>query len=421
MRKIISLMLMLLLASCVGGAAEVRMEMEAVRALAWPYYEAAVDVAWNSPDFGRDFTDHKTAHAEMVAEKSLEVGRTVVEAVAKGTLGGETGDGRVAFSGNIDFATLEAAALFHDTGMCGGGYAMDETVDESGAKAYEREGNGLYSMHAEDNLDFAEVRTYHSLNSGLYVLVNRKGLLEAGFSDLQIDMMAAACMAHSKSNSGVRDLNSEADWADCFDRLDAVAAVWNADHPDALIAFDRTPFETDGALGELATQTLCLRVGDVSRDSGPDAEVQTGERVHVDRDTLNDRGGSIPAELEDASITIGEANEDVESEKSRQVHAGEQNIPENHTVLNGDGIVTHEITVEDGCSAPRCTQQAVDDHLGEFYSARDGRFIVRVLFRRFEDDTDGFFRDSWEDFRIQAAGDYENIEIQYPWDEEVSE
>ena len=111
----------------------------------------------------------------------------------------------------------------------------------------------------------------------------------------------------------------------------------------------------------------------------------------------------------------------MESEKSRQVHAGEQNIPENHTVLNGDGIVTHEITVEDGCSAPRCTQQAVDDHLGEFYSARDGRFIVRVLFRRFEDDTDGFFRDSWEDFRIQAAGDYENIEIQYPWDEEVSE
>lgn len=182
------------------------------------------------------------------------------------------------------------------------------------------------------------------------------------------------------------------------------------------------PFEADDALlGALAAQTLCLRVGDVSRDSGPDAEVQTGERVHVERDTLNDRGGSIPAEVEGAVITIGEADEDVESEKSRQVHAGEQNIPENHTFLNLDGIVTHEITVEDGCSAPRCTQQAVDDHLGEFYSARDGHFIVRVLFLHFEDNADGFFRDSWEDFRVRAANDYGNIEIQYPWDEEESE
>ena len=62
----------------------------------------------------------------------------------------------------------------------------------------------------------------------------------------------------------------------------------------------------------------------------------------------------------------------------------------------------------------------MDDHLGEFYSARDGHFIVKIAFLSFEDD-DGFFRDSWEDFRLQAAQDYVNIEIQYPWDEEVSE
>lgn len=100
------------------------------------------------------------------------------------------------------------------------------------------------------------------------------------------------------------------------------------------------------------------------------------------------------------------------------MHAGEQNIIENHTFLNEDKIVTHEITVQDGCSAPRCTQQAVDDHLGEFYSARDGYFIIRVKFIQFEDE-DGFFRDSWESFRIQAAQDYSNLTIQYPWDEEA--
>lgn len=430
--RIVSLALVLaLLAAALGGAgAEGADPMAAVRALAWPYYEAAVKVAQDSPELGRGFTDHKTCHAEMVAVKALEAGRAIVQAVERGALGGEAAQDRVAFNGQIDLMALEGAALFHDTGMCGGGYAMVDDLDKdgnperdaSGRTVYLRDTSGLYEMVNEDNTDFSQVRVYHSLNSGIYVLANREGLRDAGFTDLQVDRMAAACMAHSKSNSGVRDLNSRADWADCFDRLDAGTAAWNLDHPDAPISFDRTPFEADEALlGALASETLALRVGDVSRDSGPDAEVQTGERVRVDRNTLNSYGGSIAAELEGAVITIGAENDAVLNEKTRQVHAGEQNIVENHTCVDGDGVLTHEITVADGCSAPRCTQQAVDDHLGEFYSAKDGRFAVRVLFRSFEDDADGFFRDSWEDFRVQAANDYSNIEIRYPWDGEVSE
>lgn len=391
---------------------------EGVRSLAWPYYEAAVGVAMDSLDYGRNFTDHKKAHAEMVAEKSLEAGRAFQEAVALGTLGGGAEADRIAFSGEIDLMVLECAALFHDTGMCGGGYALN--AEPSQKRAYERNAEGLYATHPEDPLDFPEIRTFHSLNSGLYVLVNRTGLLELGLTDAQVDVMAAMCVAHSKSNSGVRDLNSRADWTECFDRLDSVVFAWNQDHPEAPIAFRRETLEAnDGLLSALATETLALRVGDVSRDSGPDAEVQTGEKVHVDRDTLNDQGGSIPAELEGAAITLGEASEPMEPEKSRQVHAGEQNISENHTFVNEAGRVTHEITVVDSCSAPRCTQQAVDDHLGEFYSARDGQFEVRIRFDSFEDGEDGFFRDSWEDFRLQAAQDYGNIEILFPWDEAV--
>ena len=82
--------------------------------------------------------------------------------------------------------------------------------------------------------------------------------------------------------------------------------------------------------------------------------------------------------------------------------------------------MTHEITVADGCSAPRCTQQAVDDHLGEFYSARDEWFRIRIVFERFDAEDADFFRDSWEDFRVQAAQDYPTIAIGYPWDGEVS-
>ncbi|MBQ3268324.1 MAG: hypothetical protein IJH09_00225 [Clostridia bacterium] len=429
-RRLFSVLLVVALAaSLIGAAAENAQVMEEVRRLAWPYYEAAIRIAAMSTDLGRDFTDHKTAHAEMVAEKSVEVGHAIQKAVAMGKMGGEDWEGRVALNGEIDFMTLEGAALFHDTGMCGGGYAMTETTDSNGSpmmgddgrKLYDLNAAGLYLMHPERDENFAEIRSFHSLNSGLYVLVNREGLRKAGYTDTQVDKMAAACMAHSKSNSGVRNLNSKADWTECFNRLDSIVYAWNKSHPGAQITFDRTPFEADDILlGALASETLALRVGDVSRDSGPDAEVQTGERVHVERSTLNDRGGSIPEEIRGAEITVGENNDTVESEKSRQVHAGEQNITHNRTFYDASGVVTHEITVADGCSAPRCTQQAIDDHLGEFYSARDEWFQIRIVFERFDAEDADFFRDSWEDFRVQAAQDYPTIAIGYPWDGEVS-
>ena len=428
--RTLALFALLAAAGCVLCASAENAEvMQAVRALAWPYYEAAIPIAQASPELGRNFTDHKTAHAEMVAEKALEAGRAIVEAVERGTLVGESTEDHVAFSGDIDPMVLEAAALFHDTGMCGNGYAMlpeldgegNTMLDDKGQLVYARTPDDLFLMLPERDDNFGEIRVFHSLNSGINVLANRQGLRNAGFDDWEIDAMAVACVAHSKSNSGVRNLNSRADWMDCFLRLDSAVAAWADDHPDDPITFDGSYLAADDAkLSMLASMTLALRAGDVSRDSGPDAEVQTGERVHVERDTLNDRGGSIEAELEGARITVGEKHEDVENGKSRQVHAGEQNIPENHTYADENGVVTHAITVSDGCSAPRCTQQAVDDHLGEFYSARDGHFIVKIAFLSFEDD-DGFFRDSWEDFRLQAAQDYVNIEIQYPWDEEVSE
>ena len=330
----------------------------------------------------------------------------------------------------MDWLVLEAAGLSHDMGMFGSGYALTAAVDENGEAVKDENGNtvmerdeeGRYVMHAEDHLNFNDVRTYHSLNSALYVLVNRRQYKTAGFTDEQIDRIAIECMAHSKSTSGVRDLNNKADWKECFDRLDSLVAAWNNDHPDDLIVFDRTPFETDdGKLGGIVSETLSLRVGDVSRDSGPEAEAQSGEKVYVDRSAIDDHGGSIPAEIENADITIGEDRDRITSAKSLQVHAGEQNISYNRTFVNLGGGVTHEITVVDGCSAPRCTQQAVDDHLGEFYSCRDETFDLIVVFEHFDAEDADYFRDSWDDFRLQAAQDYPTMTIHYPWDEEVSE
>ncbi len=392
-----------------------------------PYYLAGGEVAQASPDIGRDYTDHKLEHALMVRDKTLETGRAIWSAIQRDNLGEEAGEGEISLRDQIDWTALEAAALFHDTGMAGGGYAISEAVDENGETVKDdngkavlaKEDNGHYVMHAEDNQNFNEIRTFHSMNSALYTLVNRDRLKEAGYTDGQVDRIAALCFSHSKSNSGINDLCSIADWKDCFDRIDSLVTAWNNDHPDQPVSFDRTVFENDAVLmGSVASEALALRVGDVSRDSEPEAEAQSGEKVYVDRDTIDDKGGSISEEVEDADITIGENNDEVESEKSRQVHVGEQNIKNNRTFVNEEGGVTHEITVADGCSGPRCTQEAVNDHLGEFASAMNEEFDVSIVFEKFEADDTEYFRSSWEDYRLEAAQNYPTVTLHYPWDQE---
>lgn len=69
------------------------------------------------------------------------------------------------------------------------------------------------------------------------------------------------------------------------------------------------------------------------------------------------------------------------------MHIGEQNITENHTGINEDGKVQHIVTVNDGNYAPYCTQEALKDHLGEFASAKDGQFVVKVDFDKPCNDT----------------------------------
>ena len=389
---------------------------DAVRDITSPYYEKAGELARHN-DSGRLFTDHKEDHVEMVAEKSLEAGDAIKEAIEKKGLGQSGGDGRVTLSPDIDKKTLEGAALSHDTGMAGDGYALSyhEVKDANGkdVKIYDKNPDGSYVIHREDNSNFNEVRENHSLNSALNVLENREKYREAGYSDTQIDKMAAECMAHSKSSSGVSDLNSKSNWSDCFDRMDAAIDAYNADHPDAKISFDRSAFEeNDEQLGSLASETLALRVGDVSRSSGPDAEAHSGEAVHVDRTTLDNRAESAEDEVKNANISIGENGDRVDNEKSRTIHAGEQNIINNSTYVGEDGLFTHEVTVADGTSAPNCTQNALKDHIGEMASAKGENFDMHVIF---EKPCDEHAMDSYMDFKSRMATMFPNVNLEYHW------
>lgn len=79
-------------------------------------------------------------------------------------------------------------------------------------------------------------------------------------------------------------------------------------------------------------------------------------------------------------------------------------------------IIDH-LKAEYGNSAPKCTQDAISDHLGEFASAKGGKFNVEV---KFDSPCSPESKASYEDFRKQIEGDskYDNISITYPWDKE---
>lgn len=409
-----------LLAGCGYISAYPRMAKK-VRNATDVYYDNAGTLALNNAD-GRAFTDHKQAHAEMVAKKTSEVADAVVAAIKRGGLSNSIGDEKIAFGSNINRKLLEAAALSHDTGMSGSGYALSPLMGDNGKqlkdefkrKMYEKGEDGKYIVHPEDNVNFSEVRENHSLNSAINVLKARSEYIKAGFTDNDVDRIAAECMAHSKSGSGVSDLNRRYDWSDSFDRIDAIVDAYNADHPEATITFNRSVIEEDDdVFSSVVSETLALRIGDVSRDSWPDAEALSGEIVHVDRATLNNSAGSVEGELENALITIGDKGDTVDSLKSRQVHAGEQNIIDNRTYANSAGRLTHKITVNDGSSAPKCTQDSISDHLEEFLCIGDEKFDVEIVFKSGCDD---FAKESYEEFRDIAAGEFENITIHYPWD-----
>lgn len=381
--------------------------------LVQPDYDEAQELAKDNEE-GRTFTDHGTEHVEMVSGKILEISDAMRDAFDEETLGNKNLENRISFNPDMDIKTLVGSAISHDTGMKGDGYALVQNPD----KSYAKNEDGNYILREESNLDFKEVRDNHSLNSAINILENREAYQELGYSDEQIDKMAAECMAHSKSHSGVGDLHSKADWSDCFDRMCSAVEAYNTDHPESPIAFDRSQFESsEEKMGQLAAETFALRIADVSRDSGADAESQSGEIVHVERSSVNSHGGSVEAEIADAKITIGENGELITNEKSKQVHIGEQNIIHNRTFVDENGRLTHRITVDDGGYAPSCTQGAISDHLGEFASARDEAFRVEV---EFDKPCDGFAEDSYETFRDIAASnsDNRNITIVYPWDKE---
>lgn len=396
-------------------------EADKVRELVYSHCEPAKDIANNATkdgtpdgeknDRGANFTDHNQAHIEQVLEKTTESLDAFVKAINNGKMENETAEGDVHFSSNVDYKVVQAAALSHDTGMSDNGYSM-----EKDGKTPVMNAEGNYVVQEQNPYDFDAVRNNHTANSALNVLSNREYYKEIGFSDEQIDEMAILCYSHSKSNSGIENLNDSSSWKKGFDRMDAFVDAYTKDHPGAEISYNREHLE--GKLDSLATEALALRTGDVARDSGPDAVAQGGNTVHVEKDTVG-QNLNYPAEVANAVVKNGDKF--ITDDKGKQVHIGEQNIVENHTEFKNDTII-HTVTVNDGSYAPGCTTEAIKDHLGEFASAKNGQFVVSVEFDKPWNDATKELLNNWRK-NIEEVPDEKtgkllcpNVDVRFPWD-----
>lgn len=391
-------------------------------------------------DTGKNFTSHNEDHSKQVRQKLFEALVAIVN--VGGSLERKDATGDIHFNTNVtddDFRVAQVAAEVHDTGMSDHGYAFDCIK-----KIPKRDSHGNMIVLKQNYTNFDSVRENHSVNSALNVLRARNYYKELGFNDAQIDEMAVLVYVHSKSNSGVADLNNSTSWKECFDRIDAIKNKFNDDHPNRKISFDRSHFEGKSnahKLGSLASLALALRVGDVSRDSGPGALSQSGEVMTVKKKERNvvespknwseetqnfevKRDNTIleieplPRGTSDPQI-IETYNEKVRKiEKSKQVHIGEQNIVDNHTACI-DGMLTHTVTVNQGNHAPYCTAEALSDHFGELCSAYNLKAVMRVEFNdvcspetqhKYNVIRKKMYKDK------EANGSTANVIIEFPWD-----
>ncbi len=320
----------------------------------------------------RIYSDHGTHHAALVAVKSAEAADAIERA----------GLGNVWYSA-IDRRELEIAAYMHDTGMDGGAF-----------KTY---------------TDGTALRKDHSLNSAIHVLENRAYIEALG---VNADAVALACMTHSKSCSGVRDLTSWEQWTDCFNRIDAAVALYNQKFPSAQIYFDKSTW-TDGAtyqrdnrtvyvfnreaLARSAAVTAALRLGDANREAAQYPYTQSGEVIEVDFDSYVAPAKDWHAEIGKAKVFVIDADGNRTSLLTpgvdtagfgRMYMSGEGNLSMSCDFNAATGNIRELFKVLHGTSFPLSTQECIEERLGELDTIK--RFPVEA--------------------HIQIVGDYSKVE-----------
>ena len=324
---------------------DVRKKHDAVKELSTKHYEKGKEICDNYPAL-RSFTDHNGLHIEQVCEKSLAASDVIDDCLAENSN-----------YKPCDKEELLMAARLHDIGMDGDDkeYASDK-------------GNDL--------------RKDHSINSAVDILAMR-GELEA--QGLDADRLAFLVFAHSKSSSGLSDLNSEECWNNSFSIIQKRLDEYNESHPNSKIDFDSSKFDDPDARATMRSEIAALRFGDANRNAPADEDnlTQGGGLIKLDTSKY-DRNKECSswqeeAEMMSASATYPDgkvrhsgtkgAEEFDQTGYSVHVYAGEGNLQSINCVKDKKGHICEEFNVKDGGFAPYCTFEAIQERLGEMATA----------------------------------------------------
>ncbi len=338
-------------------------ELQELKDLAEPHYENGKKIAGHIESLNSYKEHHllEGGHIEKVHDRSLEAADVITEYLEKNT-------DQSLYSANIDYKTLEVMALYHDTGM-------DGNIPES---EYNIQKELYDKTEKAEKIAFEDTfRKYHSLESAIHVLRDR-GQLEG--KGVNADEVAVGCLLHSKSCSGVRDLEDPSQWKEAIKRLQDRVNEYNEQHPEEQISFDSSflldekgEFNQEN-LSEMRTECLCLRVGDGNGHDELSRVSQNGKEISFDLENYefaeSDKGWRD-------EITRGEVwidgqmldNANDPSGFGRMYNLGEGNLKKMSMESGPDGQIVQVFEISHINSYPYCTQECIEERLKEFITA----------------------------------------------------
>ena len=338
-------------------------ELQELKDLAEPHYENGKKIAGHIESLNSYKEHHllEGGHIEKVHDRSLEAADVITEYLEKNT-------DQSLYSANIDYKTLEVMALYHDTGM-------DGNIPES---EYDIQKELYDKTEKAEKIAFEDTfRKYHSLESAIHVLRDR-GQLEG--KGVNADEVAVGCLLHSKSCSGVRDLEDPSQWKEAIKRLQDRVNEYNEQHPEEQISFDSSFLLDEKGefnqekLSEMRTECLCLRVGDGNGHDELSRVSQNGKEISFDLENYefaeSDKGWRD-------EITRGEVwidgqmldNANDPSGFGRMYNLGEGNLKKMSMESGPDGQIVQVFEISHINSYPYCTQECIDERLKEFVTA----------------------------------------------------
>lgn len=360
-------------------------ELDELRSVASVHYENGKRIGDKIPEFNtyKEHYDIEKGHIEKVRVKSLEAADSLESHFRQNDYDG-------LYSPDIDRKTIEVMAIYHDTGMDGNIKAED----------YETERIAFLSNEEFKGEEFEkQFRTNHSLESAIHALRDRDSISKL---NVNVDEVALGCLVHSKSNSGLRSIASEADWKTAVERLQGRVTEFNQVHPNEQIYFDNAfLLNDDGSfrqekLAEMRSEAIVLRIGDAN---GHDANSHTSQNGKVITFSLEKKAvmDELPSdyeskvesgdykefflEIQSADVTIDGVELDNTNDPkgySRMFAVGEGNLQSLSCEVDENGIIKQNFELCNGNAFPLSTQYCIEERLGEYKTAQPMEYIPVV-------------------------------------------